>query len=320
VAEIFKESSAYYLLGVERAMSQRPGDRRSIEVKVRRKGARVYSPRSYIFPATTIDAQSPTARASSDDALTRLLPSAARPLALALSVFAGPDTTKGVLRANVDVAAFARADGTAAPLEIVTVAVDRMGRVIASARQTSTVSVTGRSARPERGGSAEEINVQSHLELAPGAYEIRVAVTDAAEGKAASVFSETVIPRFDRAPLSLSGITVDISGPPSGEPLATTRRTFHRTDRVRALVQIYQGTQRTESIAPVSMHVQILDASGVAVRAESLPFSEKMFENRRADCVITLPLSALRPGDYLLKLQASLSGQVIGRTLRFAVQ
>ena len=68
------------------------------------------------------------------------------------------------------------------------------------------------------------------------------------------------------------------------------------------------------------MHVQILDAKGVAVRDQSLPFSEGMFANRRADCIITLPLAALPPGEYLLKLEASLSREIAQRQLRFAVQ
>ena len=73
------------------------------------------------------------------------------------------------------------------------------------------------------------------------------------------------------------------------------RRVFRRADQVRAVLQIYQGTERTEPIAPVSMHVQILDAKGAAVRDQSLSFPEKAFANRRADCVITLPLAGFRP-------------------------
>ena len=82
------------LLGVARAISQRPEDRRSIEVRVERQGVRVYAPRSYAVPSNSVAAQS-AAAASSEDALTRLLPSAARPLALAISVFAGPDRYQG---------------------------------------------------------------------------------------------------------------------------------------------------------------------------------------------------------------------------------
>jgi hypothetical protein len=56
------------------------------------------------------------------------------------------------------------------------------------------------------------------------------------------------------------------------------------------------------------------------VRDQSLPFSEQAFTKRRADCVITLPLAALPPGEYLLRLEASMDRQTTGRALRFAVE
>jgi hypothetical protein len=68
------------------------------------------------------------------------------------------------------------------------------------------------------------------------------------------------------------------------------------------------------------MRVQILDATGAAVRDQTMPFTEQAFSNRRADCLITLPLAQLTPGEYLLKLEASLARHAEGRALRFVVQ
>jgi hypothetical protein len=113
---------------------------------------------------------------------------------------------------------------------------------------------------------------------------------------------------------------VEIVRPPSGAAAPTTRRVFKRSEQVRAVAQIYQGTQRTDAIAPVSLRVQILDANGTAVRDQSLPFAETAFTNRRADCVITLPLAKLTPGEYLLKLEAASNRQTSGRAVRFAVE
>jgi hypothetical protein len=98
------------------------------------------------------------------------------------------------------------------------------------------------------------------------------------------------------------------------------RRVFDRADQVRAVLQIYQGTRRTDVITPVSMRVQILDAKGTAVRDQTLLFTEQTFTDRRADCVITLPVASLPAGEYLLKLEASVDRQTSGRALRFAVQ
>ena len=164
--------------------------------------------------------------------------------------------------------------------------------------------------------------MQSHLELQPGDYGLRVAVSDAASGKVASVFSDVTVPNFDDAPLSLSGLsveTVERSGA-VGAAKPTTRRAFRRGEVVRGVLQIYQGTQRTDALAPVVMRVRILDAKGTALRDQSLPFPESSFANRRTDCVITLPLATLAPGEYLLKLDASANRHTSGRALRFRVE
>ena len=162
--------------------------------------------------------------------------------------------------------------------------------------------------------------MQSHLELQPGDYGLRVAVSDAASGKVASVFSELTVPDFDRVPLSLSGLSVETASRGRGVAKPTTRRAFTRGEVVRTVLQIYQGTQRTDALAPVVMRVRILDAKGTALRDQSLPFPESSFTNRRTDCVITLPLAALAPGEYLLKLDASANGDPSGRVLRFTVE
>ncbi len=268
VPAIFRESEAYYVLGIERGVSDRPERPRSIEVKVGRKDLRVFAQRQYVVPSAqpiVSAAAAAPAPTSTQDALSRLLPSAGLPLALAVTAFDSPDSTKAIVRVSVDAGAFAHADGTAVPLEIAVMAVDGTGRPLASARQTSTIS----GARPAGDGPVE-VYVASHLMLAAGDYGIRVAVSDPVTGKVASVFSEVTVPQFDTARLSLSSLNVDLASAPTAKPAATMRRAFRRTDQVRAVLQIYQGTDRTDAIAPVSMRVQILDAKGGAVRDQSL--------------------------------------------------
>ena len=115
-------------------------------------------------------------------------------------------------------------------------------------------------------------------------------------------------------------MSVEIASSGGGAAKPTTRRAFKRDDVVRTVLQIYQGTARTDALAPVVMRVRILDAKGTALRDQSLPFPESSFANRRTDCVITLPLSTLAPGEYLLKLDASANGDTSGRVLRFTVE
>ncbi len=320
VPAIYRESDAYYVLGVEAAASKdRPDTPRSIEVKVARRGVRVYAQRQYVSPlapgSAPAEPQASPAARSPLEMLNRLLPGGSVPLTLAVTPFATAEGGKAMVRVNVDVRAFAHGDGSNAPLDVTILAVDQTGKPKASARQTSTITATSASAaRPE------EISVQSHLELEPGDYGVRIAVSDQTRGALASVFSDVTVPEFDKEPLSLSGVAVDIASAASAAPVPTTRRTFRRTDRVRALVQIYQALARTQPIEPVSMRVQILDAKGNAVRDQSLPFAEQAFSNRRAECVVTIPIANLPPGEYALKLEASMDRRTAGRALRFTVE
>ncbi len=231
VPAIYRESDSYYVLGVERGAASRSDAPRSLEVKVARKGVRVYAQRKYV---PSLSSNGPSR--SPAEALNRLLPSGSVPLVLSVTPIANGDGRKALVRVNMDVRAFAHGDGTSAPLDVAMLAVDPTGKPLASARQTSTIS-----AAPANGATPEELNVQSHLELEPGEYGIRIAVSDQVRGALASVFSDVTVPEFDKEPLSVSGVAVDIARTPSASPVPTTQRTFRRTDRVRALVQIYQG-------------------------------------------------------------------------------
>ena len=318
--DILRESETYYVIGIERAVSKRADGARSIEVKVGRKGLRVVAPREYLGIAPTAASAAATSRRDTpelspvDEALTRLLPNATLPLSLALTTFAPANAGRPIVRVNVDAGAFARVDGAEVPLDVAVIAVDQGGKVVASAKQTSTIA-----AKRAASGPAADVNVQSQLELEPGNYDVRVAVSDPATNRVASVFSNLSVLPYGDAAVSLSSVSVEASSP-GRAPAPTTRRAFKRSDAVRAVFQIYQGTERSDALAPVSMRVRILDTKGAAVRDESLPFAESAFTNRRTDCVITLPLSKLAPGEYLLKLDASTSRQTSGRALRFVVE
>jgi VWFA-related protein len=319
VPDIFRESEAYYVLGIERGTSNRADGTRAIDVKVARKGLRVVAQRRYAgLPASATAASTPSlatgASPSARDALSRLLPSARVPLALAVTTFASADSAKAMVRVNIDAAGFAPPDATAVPLDVAVHAVDRVGRSVASATQSSTITAA------RAAGRFTEVNIPSHLELPPGDYEIRAALTEPASGRVASVFANLTIPKFDDDPLSLSDISVETASGQAGDSSPTTRRAFRVSDKVRAVVQIYQGTRRTEALMPVSMRVQILDAKGKAIRDQSLPFDVPAFANRRADCVITLPLASLPSGEYLLKLDALKDQKTVRRAVRFTVE
>jgi hypothetical protein len=150
-------------------------------------------------------------------------------------------------------------------------------------------------------------------------------VSDPATDIVASVFCPVVVPLFGSAPLSLSDVIVETTNRNAVEPglavpvpMATTRRVFEQDEEVRALVQVYQGTDRAAVIGPVSVRTGILDANGRAIRDQLLALTVKDFTDRRA--ALALDIGQLAPGSYVLSIDASLGRQTASRILSFAVQ
>jgi len=322
VPEIFGETDTYYIIGFEPATPGQRVDKRSIDVKVARTGVQVYAQHQHLVPAaekmSTVVARG-TGAMSIEKALSGLLPNASRPLTLAVAAFAGSTTGKAILTVNLDVGAFANAGGTAMPLEFAVSVVNQKGRQVAFAREAATVTF-----KPGTSTRGAEANVQTHIEVTPGEYEVRVAVSDPLTDTVASVFCPVTVPLFASAPLSFSDVLVETTGrntaqAASAAPVtaSTTRRAFDRDEGVRALVQVYQGTQRTDVILPVSVRTSILDADGRKVRDQQLSLAARDFVNRRA--ALAVDIGQLPPGEYVLMLDASLGRHTTSRTLHFAV-
>jgi hypothetical protein len=325
VPEILGETDAYYIVGFEPVTTGQREDTRFIDVKVAREGVRVYAQRQYLVRAAekamSVVPRGADAPMSLEKALRGLLPNASRPLTLSVAAFAGSDKANAIAMVNVDVGAFANASQAAMPLEFAVSAVNqKTGRQVAFARETATVTF-----KPGLSNRRAEANVQTHIKLTPGDYEVRVAVSDPAIGIAASVFCPVTVPLFSSAPLSLSDVIIETTSRAAElpdlaipAPTTTTRRVFQQDEGVRALAQVYQGTQRTDAIVPVSVRTSILDSNGRTIRDQRLALTVKDFTNRRA--ALALDIGHLPPGDYILSLDASLGRQTTSRILHFAVQ
>jgi VWFA-related protein len=323
VPEIFGETDAYYIVGFEPVTPDQRDGKRSVDVKVARSGVRVYAQRQYMVRAAekSVVAGGADLPMSLEKSLRGLLPNASRPLTLSVAAFAGSEKTDAIVMVNVDVGAFANASEAAMPLDFAVSAINqKTGRQVAFARETATITF-----KPGTSSRRAEVNVQTEIKLTAGDYEVRVAVSDPARGIAASVFCPVTVPLFDSAPLSLSDVIVETTNRKAAAPalaipvpMATTRRVFEQDEGIRALLQVYQGTDRTAVIGPVSVRTGILDANGRAIRDQLLALTVKDFTNRRA--ALALDIGQLAPGTYVLSIDASLGRQTASRILSFAVQ
>ena len=263
------------------------------------------------------------------EALTGLLPAGATPLDVNAAAFAVPGTRNAAVVLTVGVNAFAStaAGGAQAsrggPLEIVTTAFDTGGRPRGMTRQALELSWPAAAATGER-----RFDGMTRIDLAPGEYEVRIAVSGAA--RTASVFSYVTVPAFAAAPLSISNIVVGATAGTLSAPkdflapllpiVPTARREFARTDRFLAFFRIYQGTARQDPLSPVHLQSTVVDARGAVVATETSTLDAGQFAtNRTADHYLTVPLATLAPGDYLLKIETTMGSRVAGRAIRFIV-
>ncbi len=332
VPEIFRESDSYYLIGFRPADTAATGKFHQITVKTTRRGLDVRARSGYTAASAASPAPSATTNTLSEpvrDALTGLLPAGSTAIDLNAAAFAIPRTQKSTVALTIGVSAFAsppaggNGSSRGTPLEIVATAFDPSGRPKGIARQMLELSWPSSAASSEH-----RFDALSRIDLAPGEYELRVAVSGA--GRTASVFSYVTVPPFAAAPLSLSNIVVAAPGGTLTAPkdflstvlpvVPTARREFARADRFAAFFRIYQGTDRQDPLGPVELQSTIADAGDRIVATETRTLDTGQFANgRAADSYVVLPLATLAPGDYLLKVEAKMGQRVAGRAIRFIV-
>jgi VWFA-related protein len=328
VPAIIRESASYYLLGYRPAEPQIPGQTRKIEVKVRRRDVTVSARRQFVVPtAAATTAVVATTSAELGSALRAAVPAAEIPLSIAASSFAPAGGPTAAVAVALDVSSVAdqgvAPGGTRAALEIAVASYDMRGRPEGA---VEVVSVTD---LPPRHG--RRLEALARLDLPPGDHELRATVVAPDTGRVASVFTHVTIPPFGKNPLTLSHIAM--TAPADTDTIRrervsgllpivpTTARVFPRTAPVSAFMQVYQGLDRKDAVQPVAITATVIDRAGVTRVREVLPLTVEAFGDRRtADCRVTLPVSRLEPGEYLLTLEAATAAHAAGRAIRFSVE
>ena len=98
----------------------------------------------------------------------------------------------------------------------------------------------------------------------------------------------------------------------------TARREFSAADRVAAFLRVYQGGRL--ALASVTVRARILDAQNTAVLDADRTLAAALFEGHRAaDYYLDLPVANLKPGPYLLTLEATMGKRRERRDVRFTV-
>jgi VWFA-related protein len=331
VPEMFRENSSYYVVGFQSSNDKADAHFRPVKVTVSRPNVDVRARAGYFAPATAKPGKNAkNAKASNtpvlavDKAMGGALPVGDLPISLTVAPFAVPGrigSTVAVV-AGLDLSADLPVNDT---VELAARALnvgsdDWKSHGVATARLALT--------RPPAATGTVHYDVPTRLDLAPGRYEIRVAITSPATGHTGSVYAPVTVPNFVKEPLTLSGVVLGrVSSVPSTkkDPLGdllpltpTTVRAFTRRNRVDAFLQIYQGGK-----TPVPVHVttRLTDQEGHTAFEQAAALGPDDFHAARsASQRIELPLARLTPGAYLLSIEAVAGKTTARRDVRFQIK
>lgn len=324
VPQMFRENSSYYMLGFQPTNGARDGRFRSIDVRVNRPGLTVrtrsgyYAPRDERPPRRS-NRPEPSAM---DRAIGAALPTGDLPLSLTVAPFAVAGSQNGTVAVVTGFTALGDPQARG-QVEILATAFrddwKSMGAV------TQKVELPSRSPN----GGSPHVDLASRLELPPGRYEIRTAVTNVATGSTGSAFASVVVPDFRRENLSLSGLVLQrqsagLAGSADAiddvVPLVpTTIREFDTADTVAAYLQVIQAERGTPS--PVVVRMTMVDEDDAVRFARELTVSAEQFRTARiADVQFDVPLTNLPEGAYLLTVEASSTRGSAKRHLRLSVR
>ncbi|HET7217727.1 MAG TPA: VWA domain-containing protein [Vicinamibacterales bacterium] len=327
IASIINESSVYYSLGFRPHERETPGRYHDISVRVNRRDATVHARKGFYSggrPAPSVALDVNEAPAALNDALVGSWPVSDLPVAVAVSPFADPAGPRPF--AAITIATQRQSDTSSArPINVIATAFDDRGQSVNFHHQALDLG-----AALKASGSAE-YEVLSRLPLDPGRYEIRAGVHDAASERIGTAHAYIDVPDFARDRLSASAIVLQASPSPLTAPEGlfgktlvvrpTARRTFSPSDKVTALLRVYQG--RGNAPADVTIESVVQDADAKKVFAEVSTLTAALFSDaahRAADVELTLPLERLPPGDYLLTMSARRDKKVERRDVRFDVK
>jgi hypothetical protein len=176
-------------------------------------------------------------------------------------------------------------------------------------------------------GQRQSWDVAARLNVRPGRYQVRVAVTNASAKRTGSVYASVTVPDFRRARLSLSGIVLspgtggaalpdDVAALVPANP--TTARIFRSNDSVALVARVYQGGGKP--VDPVRLFTTIVDERDRKVFVADSTIASGAFIDRRADYRVQLPLERLSAGEYLVQVEAAGADASVQRAVRFTVR
>jgi VWFA-related protein len=332
---IVEDNSTYYVLAYY-PPDARPGRLHKIDVRVTRPGLTVRARKGYVTPKKAEAVTTSNSKTPSTPQLREALDSPLPISGLTMHVFAAP--FKGAAP-NASVLFGVELRGRDIQLNQNTkvllsyLAIDQNGKI----KGGNTDSLTMTALKPETKARIEQTGLRmlNRLDLPPGKYQLRVAAHDAAGGNVGSVQYDLIVPDFQKAPFSISGLVLT-SG--LGSALPTVRpdeqlkqvlpgppvslRSFAQNDEAVVFAEVYDNEGSKPHKVDITATV-ITDEGRVLFKTDETRDSTDLGGARGGYGYATrIPMKDLAPGLYVLKVEAkSRLGNTppVARELRIAV-
>ena len=326
---IFEENSSYYLLGYQSNDPRQDGKFRRIEVIVNQPGLYARTRTEYQAERGDSAAKRKAALAAEPigAALAGVLPKGDLPMRLTAVPFAVAGKKEAAVAVMLQVSQPIRETG-ARTIERVDMAVGAYntdGKYAGGTRLRADVTV-----RAGASGLAQ-YEVLARLDLKPGRYQLRTAANVGALSTAGSLYYDLDVPDFSDTGVTLSGLVFSMTPAMPIAPrdtfasvipvVPTTQRTFRSTDQVSVLLRIYQGGNKP--LVPVPFRIQVRNDDNLTVLDRQDSAAPTAFAAARAaDVNMALPIGRLKPGDYLLTIEATVPQKPgsLKREVRFTIQ
>lgn len=323
-AEIVRENGSYYLLGFYPDPVVNDGKFHPITVGVRRPGLIVRARKGYVAP----DA-SPAKPMTATREMTGQLGAGLDDPGLPVRAFAAPlsPAPGGRTRTLVTLeVAYPVPDGADRSIDddvrVGILALTPDSKIKASFQRPIKLHGTW---KPTARGT---LVVNETIDLPTERLSLRVGVTSRALGKSGTTHLSIEPPDFSDKAVQLSGLVIgspslvvdaamgldSLRGIVPFQP--TTSRTFTPDETLRVFSRVTWGTKADS----VVLRVSVQGREGLPARQITIPGRIGAARRYAGELDTTVPLSALAPGEYVLKVEAAQSGKVSAREVPFVVR
>ena len=322
---ILEDNSSYYVLGYYPTNEKRDGRFRKVEVKVLKPGLRVRARSGYNAPTAAKKAAAADTPARTSPELRDALDSPIAISGFTLTAFAAPFKGAG----NNDAIALAvELDGSvmkftqtpagtfANDLEVTSFAANDEGKIKDGARDVFNLALKPQTHEIVRNGG---FRIVRRLQVPPGKYQIRIGARESG-GRVGTVLLDVEAPDFTKAGLSMSGIAIAsafASRLPTANPdpsvnefkdvlpsPPTALREFPRGDQLSIFAEVYDNAAKAPHRVEIKTEVLSDDGKVVLTKSDERKSEEIQGASGGYGHTTAIPLSALAPGRYVLRITA----------------